>query len=173
MKIIKINIKKYIFDRLKDNRKEKILKNLFIKYARLKPNNYIESYFTRWRYINKRLDQINNAKIIQRFCKMQLRNRNIIKKWKKLYLLLKDKDRKNNTKDILNKIKKYIGIIRLVNALNNKRKIHYKSYIAFFFDNFGKLLNNLKNQDYSYQILKRVIIKQNNKKKKKKIEKSN
>ena len=164
LKIIKINIGKYILNKLKDNKKDKILKNIFIKYARLRPNEeIINSYFARWRYITKKLVQINNANIIQRFCKINLRKREVQNKWKKLYLLLKKKKRRNDIKDMIKGIKKYINIIKFTKILkgNNKRNIFDKKFIAYFFNK----LNRIKEQSSSYQILKRIIIKQNNKKK--------
>ena len=165
IKILRINNEKYFFDKLKDNRKEKILNNLFDKYAKLRKNNDIlQAYLNKWRYINKYLEQINNAKIIQKFCLIKLRKREIIKKWNKLYSLLKEREIKLNRNDILSQLKKYIGIIKLIKYLNDKNSIFDKAHIKYFLDKLKDILKNSKDQDYLYLILKKIIIKQNNNK---------
>ena len=170
IKVMKMHNAKNFFDKLKNNNKEKILTNLFNKYAKLRPNNkdILDSYFTKWRYFTKKLTQINNANIIQKFCEIKLRKLAVIKKWKKLYSLLKDKVLKNNLKNDLNKLKKYIGVIRLLKKLkgNNRNNIYDKKHMAYFFNRLNDLLNDLNNQNYAYLFLKRVIKKQNDKKRK-------
>ena len=48
-------------------------------------------------------------------------------RWKKLYELLKNKNRKNNIKDILYKIKYYKGINNLFNTLNKNKDNNNKN----------------------------------------------
>ena len=48
--------------KLKENKKEKILKNVFIKYGKPKIN-IINYYFKRWKYINKKVTQIKYSQI--------------------------------------------------------------------------------------------------------------
>ena len=168
IKILKLNNTKFFFNKLKDNRKEKILKNLFIKYAKLRKNNDIlDSYLSKWRYKTKKLEQIENANIIQKFCEIKLRKRDVVKKWKRLYLLLRNIVRKIDVFDILKKVKKYLSIIKLIKVLkgNNKNSIFDKKHMEYFFDKLNNLLNELENKDYSYQNLRKIIIKQNNNKK--------
>ena len=160
MKIIKINREKYFINKLKDikeNDKEKILKKL-IKKNEISKIKIIDSYFSRWKYINKKLDQINNARIIQKFCKIHLRNKLNTNKWRKIYLKLKNKERKNNIMNILRKLKKYLSIIKLTKILkgNNKRNIFDKKFYSYFLDK----LNNIKRYDLSMNNLKIIINKQ-------------
>ena len=165
LKIFRINNERNFFEKLKNNRKDNILKNLFAKYSKLRRNkDILDSYLSRWRYISKRLEQEENAKIIQKFCEINIRNREAIKKWKKLYLLLRDIYRKNNIKDALNQLKKYLSIIKLIKALkgNNKDNIFDKKHMRYFFGRLNDLLNNLNNKDYLYLILKKIILKNHN-----------
>ena len=165
LKIFRINNERNFFEKLKNNRKDNILKNLFAKYSKLRRNkDILDSYLSRWRYISKRLEQEENAKIIQKFCEINIRNREAIKKWKKLYLLLRDISRKNNIKDALNQLKKYLSIIKLIKALkgNNKDNIFDKKHMRYFFGRLNDLLNNLNNKDYLYLILKKIILKNHN-----------
>ena len=168
IKIFKLNSVKFFLDKLKENRKDIILKNLFIKYTKLRKNNDIlDSYFSKWKYKTKKIEQIENANIIQKYCEIKLRKREAIKKWKKLYLIFRNIVRKIDLFDILNKLKKKLNIIKLINVLkgNNKNNIFDRKHMASFFDKLQNLLNELENQDYSYHILRKVIIKQNNNKK--------
>ena len=119
---------RYFFDKLNNYNKEAILKNIVTKHKR-PHNEAIDYYFSKWRYINKKLNQIENANIIQKFCQMNLSKRanmnKIINKWKKLYSLLKTKNRKNNIKDITKLLKNYISIKKITKTLkvNNKKNI--------------------------------------------------
>ena len=163
LKINKVKNIKYFFNKLKKIRKVKILKKLLIKHGRSK-SDIIGYYFSRWKYKNKKLEQIENAQIIQKFCKNILKNSNISNKWKKLYLLLKIKNRNNNIRRLLKLLKKYLGVIKLFKLLerNNKGNVFYKKFIALFLNK----LNSLRGKDYSLKhILKRIIIRKNNKKK--------
>ena len=64
LKVIKINKGKYFFNKLKSNRKLKILKKIVFKHSILKRKDLIKHYFFRkWSYITKRLEQIENANI--------------------------------------------------------------------------------------------------------------
>ena len=164
LKIIRIENAKYFFDILKSQKKDKLLKNIVTKNK--KPNeDILDSHFKKWLYINKLLNQIDNANIIQNFCLTHLRSKLVANKWKKLYLLLKNKNRKKNVKDLLKTLKKYLSIKKLVIILkgNNNKNIFYKKFIEFFFDK----LSNIK-EKYSpnnTNILKKIIIRVNNKKK--------
>jgi len=118
---------KYFFDKLKEKDKKEILKKIIIKYGRSK-DDILDYYFKKWIYINKLIAQTDYANIIQEFCKKRLKNKINIKRWRRLYSLLKNKDRNRNIKDILNKIKHYFGTIKLYKTLNrnkidNKRNI--------------------------------------------------
>ena len=127
--IIKIDKKinaKYLFDRLKENKKNKLLLKLLNKYGR-PTDDIINYYLKRWAYINKLLTQINNSNIIQEFCRNKLRKKINDMRWKKLYELLKNKNRKNNIKDILYKIKYYKGINNLFNTLNKNKDNNNKN----------------------------------------------
>ena len=173
IKIIRINNEKHFFNKLKDNKKEKILKNLFDKYSKLKKNDDIlRAYLVRWLYINKKLAQINNSIIIQRFCLIKLKERDTIRKWHKLYSLLKNKDREFDRKEILNELKKYIGLIKLINALDRNNKTYDKNHMKFFLDQLKNILKDSKNQCYVYLILKKIIIKQDNNKNNKVLKKA-
>lgn len=65
-------------------------------------------------------------------------------RWKKLYELLKNKNRKNNIKDILYKIKYYKGINNLFNTLNKNKDNNNKNI-------FDKL-RTTKNRKNKYHI---------------------
>ena len=166
LKIFKMNNTKYFFDKLKDNKKnkrEEKLKSIINKNG-VTSDKILDSYLSKWRYINKKLEQENNAKIIQRFCGINLRKLESFKKWKRLYLLLREINRKNDIKNALNYLRKYINIIKLIKALkgNNKDNIYDKKNMRYFFDKLKDLLIDLNNQDYAYQIVKKIIIKNNN-----------
>ena len=151
---------------LKDNKKITSLKNILFKYGRLIPIEKIKHlYFTKWMFINKKLAQIENSNIIQNFCTQHLKSRLKVLKWKKLKKLLQNKIRKKNTKDILNVLKKYISIIKLVQILkgNNNKTIFYKKFIEFFFERLSNVKEKYSSNNTN--ILKRIIIRVNNKKK--------
>jgi hypothetical protein len=126
-KIIK-NIKKnqgtYFIGNLKVIKRDYIISKIIKRNER--PNNDIlDSYLSKWRYKIKKIEQIENANIIQKFCEIKLRKRDVVKKWKRLYLLLRNKNRNNNIKDILKLIKYFIGIKKLGKILkgNNNKNV--------------------------------------------------
>ena len=57
-------------DQLIDSKKDTTLKNVIIKYNR-RPNDIdiLNYYFLKWLYNNKKINQINDANIIQNFGK--------------------------------------------------------------------------------------------------------
>ena len=122
LKIIKKGNARYFINKLKVGLKDKKLKNLIIKYNRPKDKEILHYYFSKWLYFNKKLNQIENANIIQKFCLIKLRNKRNVNNWRKLFFLLKNKNRKNNIKDILNSLKYYISLTKLTKALKNKNK---------------------------------------------------
>ena len=124
LKIFKNNLAKYFINELKDNIKEIKLQNIIIKKE--KPKEYrLDSYFAKWLYITKKLNQIDNANIIQKFCLMKLKNRKLQNNWEKLYLLLKNKNKKDNINDLLKSLKYYISMTKLTKTLKdiNKKNI--------------------------------------------------
>jgi len=134
--ILKIEKKlnaKHFLNKLKEKDKKEILKKVIIKYGRSK-DDILDYYFKRWIYINKLIEQVDYANVIQEFCKKRLKNKINIKRWKRLYSLLKNKDRNRNIKDILNKIKYYFGTIKLYKTLNKNKK-----------DNKRDIFNTLRN----------------------------
>ena len=94
-------------NKLKENKKSQILKDILIKNGKFK-EKILDYYYKRWQYINKKLNQIENANIIQHFCLIRVKNRIAINKWKKLYNLLKNKEQTNHIKDFKNNKKIYI-----------------------------------------------------------------
>ena len=134
--ILKIEKKlnaKHFLNKLKEKDKKEILKKIIIKYGRSK-DDILDYYFKRWIYINKLIEQVDYSNVIQEFCKKRLKNKINIKRWKRLYSLLKNKDRNKNIKDILNKIKYYFGTIKLYKTLNKNKK-----------DNKRDIFNALRN----------------------------
>jgi len=127
--------------KLKENKKEKILKNVFIKYGKPKIN-IINYYFKRWKYINKKVTQIKYSQIIQRFCHKNLKNRKYEKKWKELLYLIKKKIYNDEIDEIIIYLKYYMGLSNLFNIIQkhhikiNFDKIKYhKNY-----NKIGKIL---------------------------------
>ena len=147
---------------LKEKEKIDSLKNILTKYGKLIDVDKIKHYyFTKWMFINKRLTQEEYSNDIQNFCKIHLRNRLNILKWKKLKRLLNDKIRKRNQKDIIKLLKKYINVKKAIQKLQGKKNknIFYNKFVKVFFDK----LKNVKKIDTN--ILKKIIIRMNNKKK--------
>ena len=112
---------KDLIDNLKNIRKEKVLKNVLIKYGKPK-NNIINYYFQRWKYLNKKITQIEYDIIIQQYCRKQLKNINLLKKWKKLYSLLREQNDKDEIFQILFYLKYFLGLSKLFKILNNHDK---------------------------------------------------
>ncbi len=142
LKIIKKDNGKFLFNKLRDNQKYSKLYKLVMK--RGKPKEYIlDYYFKKWLYINKSLNQIDSANIIQIFCRYKLKEKISINKWKKLYLLLKSKKLKKNIKDILKLLKIYKGMKKLTKTIiKNKRR---------------NIFNKLKTQKNIKKIKKYII----------------
>ena len=65
--------RKNLIDKLKQNKKTIILSNILKKYGKPK-SIIIDYYFQRWKYINKKMTQIENDIIIQQFIRKKLKN---------------------------------------------------------------------------------------------------
>ena len=162
--IKKLNIKrngKYLSGGLKMNKRIIILKNILTKYG--KPKKIILNYyFNRWLYSSKKIAQIEFSIIIQEFTRRRLKERNIIRKWKKLFYLLKRKISNENRCDIISIMNYYIKIKKLIDSLkgNNKGSI-YDKYFANYFIKKLKSINEKNN--LRKQILNKIINKNNNK----------
>ena len=152
LKINKINNGEYFFNKLKDNKKSQVLKDILIKYGKPK-EKILDYYFKRWQYINKKLNQIENANIIQNFCLIRLKNRIAINKWKKLYNLLKNKEQANHIKDISKIIKKYTYLKKLVEILEDNKKRASKEFIIYFLTRL-----NLTSKKFLPNKMKKIII---------------
>ena len=159
-----INIKnngKAFIDKLKSIKKNIVLKDILRKYG--KPKNIILNYyFSRWLYTTRKLLQIEYSIVIQEFTRRKLNDRNILKRWKKLYYLLKKKIINEDNMCVLEEMKYYIKIKRLIHALkgNNKGNIYDK----YFLKEFIKKLKDIKDKsNLINQILNRIINKNDNK----------
>ena len=120
-KINKIKNGKYFLTKLRENKRETIIQKIIIKHG--KPRiDMINYYFKRWKFLNKRSELIENANIIQNFCKMKLKNRLVKKRWKKLYSLLKENNTKNDIKYIVKIIKYYKGLEQINSSLKSHTK---------------------------------------------------
>ena len=131
-------------DKLVSKNKNTILKKILLKYG--KPKNIILNYyFQLWLYKSQKYLQIEYSKIIQEFVRRKLKERNIINKWKKLYELLKNKLNIEIKLYILEQIKYYLKIKRLIQALkgNNKGNIFDK----YFMEDFIKKLNEINEKN--------------------------
>ena len=148
--------------KLKENKKEKILKNVFIKYGKPKIN-IINYYFKRWKYINKKVTQIKYSQIIQRFCHKNLKNRKYEKKWKELLFILKKTIIKNEIKKIIIYLRYYIGLSKLFYFLNNNNKKIIREFMKRWKNNTLKKKNNDIVSRMFIKIIK-IIIDNNNKK---------
>ena len=167
LKTINNKIGKYFLKKLKDNKKYVLLRNIISKNRR--PNEELLDYnFKKWLYITKRLDQTDFANIIQKFCLNQLRNKKIENKWKRLYSLLKNKDRNNDIKDLLNILKKYVSVKKTVELLKgkNNKNIFYRKFVNIFLDKLKNVKEKIP-KEKNINILKKIIIRINNKKKNK------
>ena len=112
---------KDLIDNLKNIKKEKILRNVIIKYGKPK-NVIINYYFQRWKYIIKKISIIENDRIIQQFCRKQLKNLIIDKKWFKLYSLLKSEIDKEEIFETIFYLKYFKGLSKLFKTLKNYNK---------------------------------------------------
>ena len=139
------------------NKKTKLLKSIIIKHKKPK-NEILKYYFRKWLYINKKIKQNEYANIIQNFCLIKLRNARTKNNWKKFSKLLRNKNRKNNIKNIIEIIKKYISIKNIVKAIKRNRNKFYKKFIAYIL----KGINTKKDRINQNHILRKLIIRQNN-----------
>ena len=158
---------KYFFKKLKDNKKRIELKKIIIKYGKSN-RDIINYYFKRWIYITKSIDMTEKANIIQEFCKVRLKNRLGKNKWRKLYLLLKNKEKKNNIKDILKILKYYIAMKKL--NISIKKNTKQKTFNTLKKLKNTKKINNILielieilDTKYNNNLLKRYLLKWNNK----------
>jgi hypothetical protein len=142
---------------MKNNKRDMLLKKIISKHEK-SHDDILNSYFSKWKYINKKSEQINNANLIQIFCLYNLKQKINLKRWKKIYSLLKRRNCQNDIRNMLQLLKNYININKLVNALkgNNKGNIFDKKFYSDFFDR----LKQLKRFGTSVNNLKIVIIKQ-------------
>ena len=138
---------KDLIDNLKDIRKEKILKNLFIKHIKPK-NDIINYYFQKWKYIIKKISVIENDRIIQQFCRKQLKNLLYDKKWLKLYSLLKIEKDKEEIFETIFYLKYYKGLSKLFKTIKN----HDKKNI------FDKIKNQKKFEQITIILIKIIKI---------------
>ena len=168
-KIIKNNAE-YFLDNLKTKIKKEVLKKILIKYG--KPKNIILNYyFSRWLYISKKILQIQYSKIIQEFARLKLKDRNIIHKWKNLYNLLKNRISTENKLDILECVKYYIKINRLIRALRGNKGGNI--YDKHFMNDFIKKLKKINEKsNLREKILNKIINKNDNKTKNNNIKKA-
>ena len=104
-----------------------LLRSILNNYDDFK-NNLIRYNLYRWQYKAKYLTQLENARIISEFCKPIIRNSEVIKKWKKLADGLRNKNRGNEIDDILNKLRKLLGLKLLKKPIiDNARKAVLKN----------------------------------------------
>ena len=104
-----------------------LLRSILSNYDDFK-NNLIRYNLYRWQYKAKYLTQLENARIISEFCKPIIRNSEVIKKWKKLADGLRNKNRGNEIDDILNKLRKLLGLKLLKKPIiDNARKAVLKT----------------------------------------------
>ena len=167
--LLKYNITingKYFIDQLKDNKKNNILKKYLIKYGRPE-EDILDSYFTKWAYTNKKLKQIDNANIIQRFCSTLLNNRAIINKWKKIYELIKNRRIKKDINDTIDLLKKISGMIKLNKSLTKLKNNFYKKFISIFITRINRIVTKKgKDKDISPNpVMKKIVVRENNKNK--------
>ena len=137
----KNNRGKDFINKLRNIRKEKIIKNVFIKYGKPK-NDIIDYFFQRWKYINKKMTQIENDKIIQQFCRKHLRNLIYIKKWKKLFYFMRKELDKNEIYEIILYLKYYKGLSNIFSILSNHNKRNIFDKIKQR-KNYGQIYNKL------------------------------
>ena len=118
---------KNLIDKLKQNKKIIILSNILKKYGKPK-SIIIDYYFQRWKYINKKMTQIENDIIIQQFIRKKLKNLIYYKKWIKLYCLLKAQIDKDETSEIIILLKYYKGLSKLFDILkkHNRKDVFNK-----------------------------------------------
>ena len=163
-KLKKINTKsngKTFIGKLKSIKKNIVLKNIVRKYGKPK-NIIINYYFSRWSYVTRKLLQIEYSIVIQDFIRRRLKDRNILQRWKKIYYLLKKKIMNEDNMYIIEEIKYYIKIKRLIKALkgNNKENIYDKYFLK---ESIKKLKDIKDKSNLKNQILNRIINKNDNK----------
>ena len=133
----------------KKRRDEIIKKNIYQKNDTR--NGIINCYIKRWVWINKKLTQIDNAKIIQKFCKDKMRN----KKGKELIETVVKMQRKQ----YINKLIRYLRsktiitkLIEIYDKINNRRLILNKFY-TIWKNNIVKLKERDKFTDKIMKII--------------------
>ena len=95
------------------------------------PISLLRKYFSIWSRITNYLTLMRNAKIIRDFCRRNLKNVTIEKKWKKISekLLLKEKIKIiKMSKDVTTRISKIFDLIRITRintVFSKKRFLHY------------------------------------------------
>ena len=136
---------KDFLNKIKNIRKEIILKNVFIKYGKPK-NDIIDYFFQRWKYINKKITQIENDKIIQQFCRKHLKNLRTIKNWHKLYSILRQEKDKNEIYEIILSLKYFKGLSKIFSTLGNHNK-----------QNIFDKIKNMKNYEQITSIFYQII----------------
>ena len=82
-------------------------------------NNLLRYNLKRWSYKAKYLYQVEQAKIIQEFCRDILRKRSVIIDWNRLTGRVKHKNRKNDLHDLLSKLRTVVGLSKLTKTFNN------------------------------------------------------
>ena len=117
-KVNKIKNGKYFLTKLRENKREAIIQKAIVKHGKPR-TDMINYYFKRWKFMSKRAELIENANIIQNFCKLKLTNRLVKKRWRKLYMLLKEKNTKSDIKYIVKIIKYYKGLKQINSSLKS------------------------------------------------------
>ena len=76
-------------------------------------NNLLRYNLKRWSYKAKYLYQVEQAKIIQEFCRDILRKRSVIIDWNRLTGRVRHKNRKNDLHDLLGKLRTVVGLSKI------------------------------------------------------------
>ena len=95
-----------------------LLKSIFNTYDDFK-NNLLRYNLYRWQMKAKYLTQLENARIIQRFCKPILKKNAAIRNWHKLADGLRNKNRGDEVDDALNKLRNLLGFNKLKRPLRD------------------------------------------------------
>ena len=95
-----------------------LLKSIFNTYDDFK-NNLLRYNLYRWQMKAKYLTQLENARIISRFCKPILKKNAAIRNWHKLADDLRNKNRGDEVDDALNKLRRLLGFNKLKKPLRD------------------------------------------------------
>jgi len=95
-----------------------LLKSIFNTYDDFK-NNLLRYNLYRWQMKAKYLTQLENARIISRFCKPILKKNAAIRNWHKLADGLRNKNRGDEVDDALNKLRRLLGFNKLKKPLRD------------------------------------------------------